>query len=188
MNRLPTTWRKHVELNWELDYIYLRAFSLQDRSSYIIFETRWCLWLTAQMAHTLHSCFSSGCCLCGSAPDWYTASLTGSPEGSLWCSVLCWSKGGTGSLAAAFCWVCVSRGTGRGLRNGPPKSSGRPRYCWGTRRARSSCRNCCSRPVRGNKKAKRINHWQLNPEIYSKYLHTLKQDCSSLLHYWWICW
>lgn len=118
-----------------------------------------------KMVHALHSCYSLGCCLCASEPDWCTASLTGSPEGSLWCSVLCWSKGDTGSWAAAFCWVCVSRGTGKGLRNGLPGSSGRPRYCWGTHRARSSCRNCCSRPVGENK----TNHWQWNHgEIYRR--------------------
>lgn len=87
-------------------------------------------------------------CTAVCAPDRCEASLTGSPEGNLWCSGLCWSKGGTGSWAAASCWICESRGTGRGPRNGPPESSGLPRYCWGTRRARSSCRNCCWRPVR----------------------------------------
>lgn len=74
-----------------------------------------------------------------------------SPEGSLWCSGLCWSKDDTGSWAVAFCWVCVSRGTGRGLRNSPPGSSGHPRYWWATRRARSSCRNYCLRSAGGGK-------------------------------------
>lgn len=84
------------------------------------------------------------------------ASLTGSPEGSLWCSVLCWSKDGTSSWAVAFCWVCVTLATGRDLRNGLPESSGHPRHYWGIHRARTFCRNCCSRPV-GEKQTARWN-------------------------------
>lgn len=109
---------------------------------------------------SLHSCSSLRCCLCGSVPDWCTASAAGSPEGSLWCSVLCWSKGDTGSWGAAFCWVCVSLGTGRGLRNGRPGSSDHPRYCWETHRARCSCRNCCSRPVGEKTKSLAKEPWR----------------------------
>lgn len=129
-----------MNLKWEPDqvchHIPIMTFTSSNSTSYVLWNT-----LTHFMDSSTH-------CTAVSAPDWCAAPLTGSPEGNLWCSGLCWSKGGTGSWAAAFCWVCVSQGTGRGQRNGPPESSGRPQYCWGTRRARSSCRNCCSRPVR----------------------------------------
>ena len=68
------------------------------------------------------------------------------PEGSLWCSVLCWSRGGTGSWAEASCWVCVSPRRWTGLRSGPLESGGPAQCCWGSHRERSSCRSCCSRP------------------------------------------
>lgn len=55
----------------------------------------------------------------------------------------------------AFCWVCVSQGTGTGRRNGPPGSLGPLRGCSGTRKGRGSGRNCCSAPDGEQKKKKR---------------------------------
>lgn len=85
-----------------------------------------------------------------------TERTRGSPEDSLWCSVLCWSKGDTGSWLVAFCWVCVSQGTGTGRRNGPPGSLGPLRGCSGTRKGRGSGRNCCSAPDGEKKRKKKI--------------------------------
>lgn len=89
-----------------------------------------------------------------------TERTRGSPEDSLWCSVLCWSKGDTGSWLVAFCWVGVSQGTGTGRRNGPPGSLGPLRGCSGTRKGRGSGRNCCSAPDGEQKKKKENYHWQ----------------------------
>lgn len=42
-------------------------------------ETHWYIWWTAQIiTHTVHNCFILGHWLCGSAPDWCKATLTGS--------------------------------------------------------------------------------------------------------------
>lgn len=82
------------------------------------------------------------------AAVWCKVSLCVSPEGSLWCSVLCWNKGGIGSWVAAFCWASVSQETGKGLRNGLPVSSGHPQYCWEIHKVKSSCRNYCSSSIR----------------------------------------
>lgn len=103
-----------------------------------------------------------------------TERTQGSPEDSLWCSVLCWSKGDTGSWLVAFCWVCMSQGTGTGQRNGPSGSLGPLRGCSGTRKVRGSGRNCCSAP--DGEKKKENYHWQ-------KYIPRLW--CPQMSPKWW---
>lgn len=112
------------------------------------------------------------------AAVWCKVSLCVSPEGSLWCSVLCWNKGGIGSWVVAFCWASVSQETGKGLRNGPPVNSGHPQYCWEIHKVKSSCRNYCSSSVR-EKQRPHPNKSQLFFRWYA--LLTMSTICPKLI-------